>query len=92
MDKYVGLAVLDLFQLQCNDWEDYDLPLTYQVTVPKLDGTYIVLSVGQNSSIPLRLPVGDDDDFRLRLEVYIIDSLVAYTKVNVSLIVSMDLQ
>ncbi|XP_078384727.1 sperm receptor for egg jelly-like [Oculina patagonica] len=88
LDKYAGIAVLDLFELQCNDWDDYDLPLTYQVTVPTLNDTYIVLAVGQNSSIQLRLPVGDKDDvFRLRLEVYIIDSLVAYTRVNVSLYV-----
>ena len=93
MDNYFGHAALDLFQLHCKDWEDYDLPLRYQVTVPKLDGTYIVLSVGENNKTSLRLPVGDQNEaFNLRLEIYIIDSLAAYSKFNISLIVSTSLQ
>lgn len=93
LNKYVGQAVLDMFQLDCSSWNDYDLPLTYQVTVPKLDNTYIILAKKNISSMALRLPVGDQNDaFRLRLEVYVIDSLAANTKVNVSLIVSVYLK
>ena len=91
LDRSAGRAVLDEFQLQCNNWTDNDFPLTYQVNIPKLDGTYIVFAAGPNSSIPLRLPVGNKDDgYRLRLEVVVIDSLLASTRVNMSAIVSIN--
>ena len=89
MDKSTGQAVLDEFELQCYDWIDHDLPLMYQVNIPKLDGTYIVFAVAPNNSITLRLPVGDKNyGYHLRLEVFIMDSLKASSKVNVSIFVS----
>ncbi|KAJ7336026.1 hypothetical protein OS493_013400 [Desmophyllum pertusum] len=88
MDKSTGQAVLDEFELQCYDWIDHDLPLMYQVNIPKLDGTYIVFAVAPNNSITLRLPVGDKNyGYHLRLEVFIMDSLKASSKVNVSIFV-----
>ena len=88
-DKIIGQAALDEFGIQCNDWTDLDLPISYQVTVPKKDGTFIFLAEEHNNSFALRLPVGDKDNaYRLRLEVLIVDSLEAYTKFNVSVVVS----
>ena len=85
----IGQAALDEFELQCNDWTDKDLPLFYQVTLPKKDGTFIFLAEEHNNSFALRLPVGDKyDGYRLRLEVLIVDSLEAYTKFNVTVVVS----
>lgn len=93
MDKYVGQALLDRFQLECSGWNDYDLPLAYQVRVPKLDNTYIVLARKNSSSMTLILPVGDQiDAYRLRLQIYVIDSLAANTEFNLSLIVSVYLK
>lgn len=87
--KIIGQAALDEFELQCNDWKDADLPLFYQVTLPKEDGTFIFLAEEHNNSFALRLPVGDKyDGYRLRLEVLIVDSLEAYTKFNVTVVVS----
>lgn len=85
----IGQAALDEFEIQCNDWRDLDLPLFYQVTLPKVDGTFIFLAEELNNSFALRLPVGDKDDgYRLRLEVLVVDSLEAYTKFNVTVVVS----
>jgi len=85
----IGQAALDEFEIQCNDWRDLDLPLFYQVTLPKVDGTFIFLAEELNNSFALRLPVGDKDDgYRLRLEILVVDSLEAYTKFNVTVVVS----
>jgi len=85
----IGQAVLDEFEIRCTHWTDLDLPLFYQVTVPKVDGTFIFLAEEHNESFALRLPVGDKDDgFRLRLEVLVVDSLDSYTKFNVTVVVS----
>ncbi|XP_022784277.1 uncharacterized protein LOC111324875 [Stylophora pistillata] len=88
IDKSEGKAALDTFHLQCNDWYDTDLPLTYQVNIPKEDGTYIFLASETNNSIPLRLPVGNKSDGnRLQLEVAVIDSFLAFTKINLTVVV-----
>ena len=85
----IGQAALDEFEVQCNDWKDRDLPLFYQVTLPKEDGTFIFLAEEYNNSFALRLPVGDKNNgYRLRLEVLIVDSLEAHTKFNVTVVVS----
>ena len=87
----IGQAALDEFDIECNDWTDLDLPLSYQVTVPKVDGTFIFLAEEHNNSFALRLPVGDKDNaYRLRLEVLVVDSLKAYTKFNVTVAVSIN--
>ena len=89
MDKYTGKGVLEKFQLTCQDWVDLDQPLKYQVTIPKPDMSYITFAVSNESLMTLRLPVGDkNNSYALQLEVYILDSLLAWTKVNVSLTVS----
>lgn len=85
----IGQAALDEFEIQCSDWTDQDLPLFYQVTLPKEDGTFIFLAEEHNNSFALRLPVGDKyDGYRLRLKVLIVDSLEAYTIFNVTVVVS----
>ena len=89
IDKDTGKAVLEKFQLTCQDWDDDDQPLTYQVSIPKPDMSYIVFAVSTNSSMTLRLPVGDEkNSYTLRLDVFIVDSLLGWTKVNVSVTVS----
>ena len=81
--------MLEKFQLTCQNWDDVDQPLRYQVNIPKPDMSYIVFAVSTNSSMTLRLPVGDkNNSYTLRLDVFIVDSLLAWTKVNVSVIVS----
>lgn len=61
----------------------------YQVNIPKADGPYIVLALSNDSSMSLQLPVGDKDNlYNLRMTVYVIDSLAATTRVNISVIVS----
>lgn len=88
-DKVIGQAALDTFGIECNEWTDNDLPLVYQVTIPKQDGTFIFLAEEKNNSFALRLPVGDKDNaFRLQLELLIVDALAAYTKINVTVVVS----
>lgn len=87
-----GEAVLGKFQLTCQYWDDVDQPLRYQVNIPKPDMSYIVLAVSTNSSMMLRLPVGDKNNaYTLQLDVFIMDSLLAWTKVNVSVTVSFSL-
>lgn len=89
IDKATGEAVLEKFQLTCQDWDDVDQPLTYQVNILKPDMSYIVFAVSTLSSMTLRLPVGDkNNSYTLRLDVFIVDSLLGWTKVNVSVIVS----
>lgn len=92
-DKSEGKAALETFHLQCNDWYDTDLPLTYQVNIPKEDGTYIILASETNNSLPLRLPVGNESDGnRLQLEVVITDSLLAFAKANITVFVSISIR
>ena len=89
MDKTVGQAVLEDFVLTCTGWNDVDLPLKYQVNVPGLGSSYVVLAVSSDSSNTLRLPVGDkNDNYNLLLEVNVQDSLLAAAKVNLTVIVS----
>ena len=92
IDRETGKAALDQFYLACINWKDKDEPLVYQVNIPsKNEGSgYIVFAVFNTSSTNLSLPVGDKLDlYHLHLNVYIIDSLGATAKVNLTVIVSM---
>ena len=91
IDKDTGEAARDEYKLTCNNWVDSDTPLVYKANIPSNNESsgYIVLAVFDTSS-KLRLPVGDKLDlYRLHLNVYIIDSLGATAKVNLTVIVSM---
>jgi len=89
VDKNTGEAVLDEFRVMCRDWVDVDLPLKYQLNIPRPDHHYVVSAANNDNTITTRLPVGDKDDYyNLRIEVVVFDSLLATTKVNVTVIVS----
>ena len=91
IDRDTGVAARDEYELACNNWVDSDTPLVYKVNIPSNNESsgYIVLAVFDTNS-KLRLPVGDKLDlYHLHLNVYIIDSLGATAKVNLTVIVSM---
>ncbi len=73
-----GFAVETIFNITCVGWHDEDKPLTYEFRYNTSVGlviNYPNARIGMNT-LSTNLPVGSkEDDFALRVDVYIKDSL-----------------
>lgn len=73
-----GYAVETIFNITCLGWSDEDNPLTYEFRYNTSDGlviNYPNLGIGMNT-LSTNLPVGNRaNNFELRVDVYVKDSL-----------------
>ena len=82
-----GYAVETIFNITCSGWSDEDKPLKYEFRYNTSDGLIINdPNVGTRKNIlATNLPVGNKaDNFELRLDVYVKDSLGDLTISSVS--------
>lgn len=86
-----GYAVETIFNITCLDWNDEDEPLKYEFRYNTSDGliiNYPNVRTGKNT-LSTNLPVGNKaDNFDLRVDVYVKDSLGDLTISNVTVKVS----
>ena len=73
-----GYAVETIFNITCLGWSDEDEPLTYEFRYNTSDGliiNYPNVGIGKNT-LSTNLPVGNQaENFELRVDVYVKDSL-----------------
>ena len=88
-----GYAVETIFNITCLGWSDEDTPLTYEFRYNTSDGliiNYPNVGTGKNT-LSTNLPVGNKaDNFVLRVDVYVKDSLGDLTISSVKVEVGME--
>lgn len=81
-----GVAVKTTFTVDCTNWDDPNMPLLYEFTLPLADGLSTILSYGYTTAAELILPPGDLlKNYTLTIEAVITSSTgsKASTLINV---------
>lgn len=78
-----------LFAINCSDWEDADLPLTYEFAYESFNKESVFF-IGDTPFVnSVYLPMGhEESDFNLTLKIRIIDRLGAATTLRILIKVS----
>ena len=78
-DPRSGKAITTKFHVECVNWTDSDLPLTYQFSYETQFGV-VVFHTGWQPNVTTELPMGKQmTDYSLRLRLEIIDSFGDYS-------------
>ena len=83
--------LFDLYTSFFADWEDKELPLSYELYTlhDENDTLGTLVAYGLNNSLSVKLPVGDsNNNYTLWLKMLVLDALKTSTKVIMNITVS----
>lgn len=84
VDPKIGEAITTEFTVECINWTDTDLPLTYQFSYETQFGI-VVFHAGQQPNVTTELPIGNQmTNYSLQLQLEIIDSFGDYSVVFIT--------
>lgn len=85
VDPKRGKAIATKFTVQCVNWTDSDLPLSYQYSYETQFGV-VVFHTGRQPNVTVGLPMGkQDSNYSLHLRLEIIDSIGDYSAVYITI-------
>ena len=84
VDPKSGKAIATKFTVQCVNWTDSDLPISYQFSYETKFGV-VVFHTGQQPNVTTELPMGRlESNYSLHLRLEIIDSFGDYSAVYIT--------
>lgn len=84
VDPKLGEAIATKFTVQCVNWTDADLPISYQFSYETQFGV-VVFHTGQQPNVTTELPMGkQESNYSLHLQLEIIDSFGDYSTVFIT--------